>query len=93
MSEDKPLKYIGVNDIQLANALVENGYKLHSAVPRSDRDGNQWITYIMSLSDPSKYDDIDRFKKIPIESEEQTIPEGWRVIHHTSKELIIVKDK
>ena len=93
MSEEKPLKYIIVDRIDLANDLVEKGYKLHTAIHRGSADGVIWISYIMSLSEPSKYDDIEKYMKIPIEYEEQVIPEGWRVLHHTSKELIIVKDK
>jgi len=49
------------------------------------------VEYLMSLREEGKYDNIEKYKRFPITDEEQTLPEGWTVIHHTSKELVGVK--
>ena len=52
---------------------------------------DDWFYASMSLREDNKYDNIEKYKKLEITYEEQTIPAGWQVIHHTSKELIVVK--
>lgn len=52
--------------------------------------GNGTLIAVLSQRSDGKYDDIKAFKSIPITSEEQVMPEGWEVIHHTSKEFIVV---
>jgi len=93
LSEDLG-KYREVFDMLRVNELVEEGYKLHTVTPRtySDDASNKIKTdcvYMMSLQEPSKYDDMLAFKKIPITVEETPVPEGWKAIHHTSKEMIL----
>ena len=81
-------KYQTVYDIDEANKLVELGYKLHTFFAAPVEHDMVQECYVMSLQDQSKYDDIDKYRSFPITGEEQTLPEGWTIIHHTSKELI-----
>lgn len=95
MSEENKPKYIRVFDLEKANLKYEEGYKIHSPIVTEYRigDGNPQtqISYLMGLSEPSKYDDIEKYRRFPITEQEQTLPKGWCVLHHTSKELIGVK--
>jgi len=91
MSEEL-LKYKTTGKLSVVNELYEKGYRLHTVLPVISEYGNTWgYQYILSLSEPSKYDDVTKFKKINITFEEQEVPEGWEIIHHTSKEMILVK--
>ena len=94
MSEETSLpKYAVTESVYDANELYDVGYRLHTVIPLSSEDGCTWgMYYIMSLREPTKYDNIDLFKKIEITYDEKKVPDGWRTIHHTSKELIVVKD-
>ena len=49
------------------------------------------VEYLMGLREESKYDNVERFVKVPILEEEQEVPYGWSMIHHTSKEVVLVK--
>lgn len=93
MSLEKP-KYVKVTTIYAANEIADE-YSLRTPIvyTHTDEKGqvNTDVEYLMSLREPNKYDDIEKYMRIPITSEEQTLPEGWEVIHHTSKELVIVK--
>jgi len=51
------------------------------------KDANTFYA-TLGLRESSKYDDIDKYRSFPITGEEQTLPDGWLIIHHTSKELI-----
>ncbi len=87
-------KYVQVYEVTRVNELSDDGYRLHTmTVEHSFKDGSTQLTakpvYMMSLQDPSKYDDMLAFKKMPITFEEQAVPEGWKAIHHTSKEMIL----
>jgi len=96
MSE-KP-KYIKVTTLQRANELSDD-YTLRETVIYSYSDDMSGriktdVEYLLSLREESKYDDIEKYRSFPITGEEQTLPEGWQVIHHTSKELIgVTKQK
>ena len=100
MSEENPRKYVTVSAESTMDAnefheeYVSNGYRLHTQnVVSNTVDGVPYKEIILtySLQEDSKYDDIEKYMKVNITDEEQTIPEGWSVIHHTSKELILVK--
>ena len=89
-------KYIEVFNILRVNELEEKGYRLHTKLPRlyvDDASGRIMTDYVytMSLQEPSKYDDMVAFKKMPITYEEQPIPVGWKAIHHTAKEIVLKK--
>ena len=93
----EPLKYVRTYSIEGCNKRYEEGYRVHSVITtlrQEDVSGRFMtdISYLMSFQEQNKYDDIDKFKKLIITEQEQTVPQGWRVIHHTSKELIAVKD-
>ena len=95
MSE-KP-KYIKVTTLQRANELSDD-YTLRETVIYSYSDDMSGriktdVEYLLSLREESKYDDIEKYRSFPITGEEQTLPEGWQVIHHTSKELIAITKK
>ena len=106
MSEEKP-KYFVIKVLletlksgaffqtQIDDAVTD-GYRVHTFTSQYEESECQGIGYtryiaLMSLSEPTKYDDIEKYKKLPITEQEGTIPRGWKVIHHTSKEFIIVK--
>jgi len=100
MSEENPRKYVTVIADSVSDAneyhleYTEKGYRLHTQNAVSYTvDGVPYREIILtySLQEDSKYDDIEKYMKVNITDEEQTIPEGWQVIHHTSKELILVK--
>ena len=88
-------KYLWVESLQEANELAEEYSIKDVVVQHYTYPGNGAITsevsFIMSRREAGKYDDIEKYRKVPITEEEQTVPEGWEVIHHTSKELILVK--
>ena len=86
-------KYRQVYDISRVNELYEEGYRLHTVATETFQEDNtaRMITrpfYLMSLQEPNKYENIDKYKSFQITREEQTLPEGWQILHHTSKELI-----
>jgi len=92
---EKP-KYVKVSNLVEANKLVEEGYSLRcpivytyhsSTTGRIETD----VEYLMSLREDGKYDNVEKFRKVPITAEEQGVPDGWEIIHHTSKEMILVK--
>jgi len=91
-------KYIKVASLEKANELSEE-YSLRTPIVYTYQrmvegvvGGVQTdVEYLMSLREESKYDNIEKHKKVQITFDEQPIPEGWEVIHHTSKELILVK--
>jgi len=93
LSEDLG-KYREVFDMKRVNALYLEGYSHKETIVEtySDDKTGRIVTkksYMMSLQEPSKYDDMLAFKKMPITFEEQPVPEGWKGIHHTSKEMIL----
>ena len=93
-----PLKYVRTHSIEACNKRYrEEGYKVHSVIVNHDQIGDQNprsnISYLMSLQEPSKYDDVAIFKKLPITFDETLVPDGWKIIHHTSKEMILVKKR
>jgi len=94
-----PLKYIRVFDIEQANKHYrEEGYTIKEpliTIRQEDMSGRivTDISYLMSLQEPSKYDDVTMFKKLSITFDETQVPEGWTIIHHTSKEMILVKKR
>jgi len=97
MSENEKPKYIRVFNLEKANEKYDEGYRVHTPIVTITQEDVSArvvsdISYLMSLSEPTKYDDIEKYKKLPITEQEGTVPENWRVIHHTSKELIVVKD-
>ena len=82
-------KYRQVDNIPRVNELYEEGYRVHSVTPQISEYGHtNGHIYLMSLQEPNKYDNIDKYKSFQITREEQTLPEGWTILHHTSKELI-----
>ena len=90
-----PLKYIRTHSIEACNNRHADGYKVHSVIVTHDQIGDQNprsnISYLMSLQESGKYDDVTLFKKLPITFDETPVPDGWKIIHHTSKEMILVK--
>ncbi len=87
-------KYILVDNIPRVNELYAEGYRVHTAmIEHYNPDHATKLMarpmYLMSYQEPSKYDDMLAFKKIPITVEEQPIPEGWKAIHHTAKEMVL----
>ena len=89
-------KYILTDNIPRVNELYQLGYRVHTVTVhtyREDMTGSIVSTdmYLMSLQEPSKYDDMVAFKKMPITYEEQPIPVGWKAIHHTAKEIVLKK--
>ena len=90
-------KYREVFDMKRVNELYDLGYSLKETVTETYTNENGSIvtkkSLIMSLQEPSKYDDIGAFKKTPITDEWTPIEPGVRVIHNTSKEMILVKDR
>ena len=93
MSEDLG-KYREVFDMKRVNELHALGYSHKETIVEtySDDKSGHIVTkksYMMSLQEPSKYDDMLAFKKIPITFEETPVPMGWKAIHHTSKEMIL----
>lgn len=91
MSDVKP-KYIKVTSLKEANALSED-YTLREAIVYTYADDFSGriktdVEYLMSLREENKYDNIEKYRSFLITGEEQTLPEGWQIIHHTSKELI-----
>ena len=84
---DKP-KYliIGASDsVELQERVnqVSDDYSL-----RETFFGNGWYYASMGLRVEGKYDDIEKYRLFPITQQEQTLPDGWQIIHHTSKELV-----
>jgi len=87
-------KYLWVTTLEEANRLAEEYSIKEVVVKYIGGVGNYYYPethYLLSRRETGKYDDIERFKRVPISEEEQTVPEGWGVLHHTSKELILVK--
>ena len=96
MTEVNQEKYILVYDIPRVNELYTQGYtlKFHTVHTWTDDHSRSIMSkdqYLMSLSMPSKYDDIVAFKKAPITEDWQDVPDGVKIIHHTSKEMVLVK--
>jgi len=91
-------KYIKVSSLKDANELSDL-YTLREAIVYTytpDNSPGYTVTdveYLMSLREDSKYDNIEKYRSFPITGEEQTLPDGWIIIHHTSKELIGVTKK
>ena len=82
------------------NRLNGDGYRCaHFQVLDEFYDGtatpHHKVNYyaLMSYVDPSKYADIEAFCKVPINDRWQTVQEGVDIIHHTSKEFILVRRK
>ena len=89
-------KYILVTDMLRVNELYQDGYRCHTHTVHTYHDDMSGRImskdqFLMSLQEPSKYDDMTAFKKMPITFEEQPVPQGWKGIHHTSKEMILKK--
>lgn len=91
MSE-QPKKYLILYSITEVNEAVEQGYRLHTVFqqPPVPTRGLS-ATFIMSLQEPSKYDNVEKFMKVPITTYEQDVPDGWTIIHHTAKEMVLIE--
>jgi len=88
-------KYIKVASLQDANEKAEL-YSLRESIVYTyaeDQTGRikTDVEYLMSLREESKYDNVEKFKKVDLAYEEQEVSEGWIMIHHTSKEVVLVK--
>jgi len=86
-------KYIHVYDMKRVNELYAEGYSHKETVVEIESDDATGrivskVSYVVSLQEPNKYENIDKYKSFQITREEQTLPEGWQILHHTSKELI-----
>lgn len=97
MSSELP-KYIKVKSLKEVNENAELYSLREPIVYQYSIDGGNGafstdVEYLMSLREENKYDNIDKYRSFPITSEEQTMPDGWQVLHHTSKELIGVTKK
>lgn len=97
MSDVKP-KYIKVKSLKEANDNAELYSLREPIVYTYQREINGKVggiqtdvEYLMSLREESKYDNAEKFKKVDITYEEQDVPSGWEMIHHTSKEVILLK--
>ena len=88
MSEKKYLVRTASTTQDLDNAIneVADEYYLAHLIEKQDI-----LVAVLSQRSEGKYDDITSFKKAPILEQEQTVPDGWDIIHHTSKEMILVK--
>lgn len=88
MSEKKYLVRTASTTQDLDNAIneVADEYYLAHLIEKQDI-----LVAVLSQRSEGKYDDITSFKKAPILEQEQTVPDGWEIIHHTSKEMILVK--
>ena len=93
MTEQK--KYILVHSKQDANEWEQKNYRVHTFTVAPVENGMIQEYYLMSLKEESKYDDVEAFRSVPITPNWQQVPEGIRIIHHTSKEVIqvMVSDK
>lgn len=88
MNEKKYLVRTASTTQDLDNAIneVADEYYLAHLIEKQDI-----LVAVLSQRSEGKYDDITSFKKAPILEQEQTVPDGWEIIHHTSKEMILVK--
>ena len=88
MSEKKYLVRTASTTQDLDNAIneVADEYYLAHLIEKQDI-----LVAVLSQRSEGKYDDITSFKKAPILEQEQPVPDGWDIIHHTSKEMILVK--
>jgi len=88
VSEKKYLVRTASTTQDLDNAIneVADEYYLAHLIEKQDI-----LVAVLSQRSEGKYDDITSFKKAPILEQEQTVPDGWEIIHHTSKEMILVK--
>ena len=85
-------KYVTVDNMLRVNELYEQGYKVHTHTVHTYHDDMSGRVmskdqFLMSLQEPSKYDDMTAFKKMPILFEEQPVPKGWKAIRFPSSRL------
>lgn len=88
MNEKKYLVRSVSTPLELDEAINEyaDEYYLAHLIEKQDI-----LVAVLSQRSEGKYDDITSFKKAPILEQEQAVPEDWEIIHHTSKEMILVK--
>ena len=77
------------------NALVDEGYKLHSftvASVKGEHIVSPHYVAVMSLSS-AKYDDIEGLRDVPPGEANKLLSEGWIVADSYSKFIRMVKKK
>lgn len=95
MSQEEYPKYIKVKNLKEANEKADLYSLREPIVYQYSIDGVNGafgtdVEYLMSLREETKYDNVEKFKKVEITTEEQEVPPGWGMIHHTSKEVVLV---
>lgn len=90
------MKYIQVYDMERVNELYKDGYRLHTVAVETYQEDRTARTvskpvYMMSLQEPSKYLGVRWVMRMNLTHEKQEIPDGWKIIHHTAKEMVLVE--
>ena len=80
------------------NALVDEGYKVHTHVSEYEQGehlgiGNRRMEALMSLSSSNKYDNISNLKDVDPRDVEEYLLDGWVVADSWAKNIRMVKKK
>jgi len=96
MSEEEKQKYIRVFDIEQANKRYGEGYRVHSSIVRVFQEDLSGciisdISYLMSLTSESKYDNISNLLDVSPEQVDEYLAKGYIVTDSWSKVVRMVK--
>ena len=84
-------KYITTNSLTKVNELSEYGYRVHTVISSTDRDGVNFLRYLLSLSS-AKYEGITDIRDVKTGEAQLLLdsPDNWEILETYSKFIRMV---